>query len=566
MIDSGTRDFDAARAATAASIAPVHATDFQRLVKLLRHAARFQLLFIEFADAGDRDALAQRIDEVPAVAAMPVARIDLIGSGAPDSFDELEQRLRRLSVDHPAVHLVGAEAWFDDRRWCDFNVRREAVAYGAPMKLKLWLTAQAVRRCIAVAPDLWSWRGGLFSFAPTVRQAAPAAAPGPVHATAPATPAVAPGAALDRLAQVQRLLHEQPDASPLIRLQLHAEVASLLGTEGQHEAAEAGWRDTVLPRARALGDGHLVLRAAQEMADLLARRGELDAALQLLSNPEIVQAANGVAALYLLPMQRAWLLRGARRKEQALQVLQAEALPQAKGLNDAFALTPVHELIADVLEDLRRYDEALRWRREQELPATALEHNPARRAQVHDRIAALLERLGRLDEAVVERQQRQIPLLRAGRDEAALGHGQARLADLMHRRGESAAALSLYRDEVLPAFERTGELAAQARTWRRMAELLRSTGQVGAALAAVRDQALPLARRSAGVLEEVDTLTSYAKLLSDAGQPQQALQVVEQALLPLLREPQQRPHLADALGQRARIQRRLGDHGAALDT
>ena len=218
MIDSGTRDFDAARAAAAASIAPVHAADFKRLVKLLRHAARFQLLFIEFADADDRSSLTQRIDEVLAAAAMPVARIDLIGSGAPDSFDELEQRLRRLSADHPAVHLVGADAWFDDRRWRDFNVRREAVAYGAPMKLMLWLSAQAVRRCIAVAPDLWSWRGGLFSFAPTAREAGQEAAPGPVHASAPAMQAGVLGMVLDRLAQVQRLLREQPDAAPAIRL------------------------------------------------------------------------------------------------------------------------------------------------------------------------------------------------------------------------------------------------------------------------------------------------------------------------------------------------------------
>ena len=46
--------------------------------------------------------------------------------------------------------------------------------------------------------------------------------------------------------------------------------------------------------------------------------------------------------------------------EQALQVLQTEALPLAKGLHDTSALAQVHGQIANRLEDLQRFEEALR--------------------------------------------------------------------------------------------------------------------------------------------------------------------------------------------------------------
>ncbi|HRD49348.1 MAG TPA: hypothetical protein PL166_07050, partial [Candidatus Contendobacter sp.] len=155
--------FDLARHRAATGLRPDHVADFQRLVKRLRYGNRFQLLFTEFTEADYRDALIGQLDLVFAELGQPVARIDLSKRDFAD-FAALEAELRRLAADCGAIHLTGVDGWFDEGRWRDFNVRREAIAFGVPVRLIIWSSAESVARAIVLAPDLWAWRGGVYAF------------------------------------------------------------------------------------------------------------------------------------------------------------------------------------------------------------------------------------------------------------------------------------------------------------------------------------------------------------------------------------------------------------------
>ena len=151
--------FDHARHTAAADLRPEHLADFQRLLKTLRYGSRFQLLVAEFNDVPYREALIERIDQVLAGEALRPVRLTLSATAHPE-FTDVEAELCRLAADHEAIHLTGGESWFDDTRWEHFNIRREATARGAPVRLILWLTAEPVSRMALCAQDLWAWRSG----------------------------------------------------------------------------------------------------------------------------------------------------------------------------------------------------------------------------------------------------------------------------------------------------------------------------------------------------------------------------------------------------------------------
>ncbi len=273
--------FAQARHQAATELQPEHIADFQRLVKRLRYGSRFQLLFAEFAEATYRDRLIQQLDRVFADLGQPVARIDLSSQGFAD-FAALEAELRRLAAGHGAIHLTGVDGWFDEGRWRDFNVRREAIAFNVPVRLVIWLSAESVTRAIVLAPDLWAWRGGVYAF--TTLPAGPRAAPQPQNG--PVDPRTLAERSC-RIAVLRQYLSADPLPDDEIRGLLLDELAGLLASIGDLDEALRIRREEELPVYERLGDVRARAVTLGKIADVLQDRGELDEALRIRREEEL---------------------------------------------------------------------------------------------------------------------------------------------------------------------------------------------------------------------------------------------------------------------------------------
>ena len=273
--------FDHARHRAALSLHPQHIPDFQRLVKDLRFGSRFQLLIVEYSDAAYRDVLIHKIDEVLAAEGLRPVRLTL-SREAHANFAAAEAELRRLAAGHEAIHVVGGESWFDDTRWQTFNIRREAVARDVPARLLLWLRAEPISRLARLAPDLWAWRAGVFSFAVA-------------DAPLPQVPAARTGAfdtrplpeRSKRIAALGAYLKSEPPPPDDIRLPLLDEMAGLYFMLGDLDAALRIRQQEQLPVYEKLGDVREAAITRGRIADILQARGDLDAALRIREHEEL---------------------------------------------------------------------------------------------------------------------------------------------------------------------------------------------------------------------------------------------------------------------------------------
>ncbi len=316
-----TYRFDQTRHHAAIELKPEHIPDFQRLVKDLRTGSRFQFLIAEFNDVAYRSELIARINDVLVVAGLCPGQLALETHA---DFSAVETDLRRLAVDHQAVHILGGESWFDAVRWQAFNVRREAVAQGVPLCLIFWLTTAPISRLAQLAPDLWAWRGGVFSFstiAPPLREA-PVAQGGPVDARPLAERS-------KRIAVLREYLEAEPPLADDIRLPLLDEMAELYRSIGQLDEALRIRQQVTLPVFEKLGDVRSVAVTQGQIADILQARGQLD---------------------------------------EALRIRQQVNLPEYEMLGEERSDAICQGKIADILQARGQLDEALRIRQHVELP------------------------------------------------------------------------------------------------------------------------------------------------------------------------------------------------------
>ena len=435
-----------------------HYADFRRLVKNLRFEPPFQLLLIEFGDTRYRDYLIAELDEVLAKEGLASARMELTPSSHPD-FAAVENDWARLAANHQALHVLGGEQWFNQERMESFNIRREAVARRVPLRLMLWLNVKQVNAMPDAAPDLWSWRNGVFSFIPQ----------GEIPFE-PQIGAIDPRNLEERLKRIDVLndyLTSQPPLPDDFRLPLVDELARLLKSVGQLDGALKVLQEEQLQLCRQLGRKREIAITQGKIADIFQLRKQWDEALRIREQEElpVYRELKNPRLIALTLGQIADIRRELGQMDEALRIFKEEVLPDLRKLDMKRDIATTQGKIADILVSRGQLQEALTLREQEQLPVFAKLGDERSLAVAQGKIADILQGLGRTDEALRIREETVLPVYRrlGAAREAALTHWK--IADLLQRGGDTERALSIYREEVIPTLLKLGDdnLAGQAR-------------------------------------------------------------------------------------------------------
>ena len=88
-------------------------------------------------------------------------RICIEVSGYP-GWVALETALAQQAPAADVIELHGLHTWFDKGNLSAANISRERFAHSVPVPVLFWLSSPQISSFATRAPDLWSWRAGLF--------------------------------------------------------------------------------------------------------------------------------------------------------------------------------------------------------------------------------------------------------------------------------------------------------------------------------------------------------------------------------------------------------------------
>ncbi len=445
---------------------PCH-DDFLRLTRTLIHGPEFQWLLVEAPDEGLRRQVMDALDRVLQRAGLRSDRLPL--SDKIVDVPMLEARLVNNARHAPVVQVIGRPGWFDAARWDAFNARRERLAAEARSRLVFWLDGEAIALASRSAPDLWAWRGGVYSFLPASAPASPRATG--VERALP-TPSPSPAGAVDtrsmaersrRVAEIRAWLEEHPDVPDELRVPLVDELGRLLFALGDYDDALAHWREVELPLLRRLGDSLRQAHTFGQIADVLQVRGQLDETLRIYQEEQIpvYKQLGDVRSTAITKAKIADVLQNQGRPGDALRIYQLEALPAFEQLGDLRSKAVTMGSIADVLQSQGQSDEAMRILQES-LPIYERLGDPRERAVTMIKIADILRSHGRQDDALRTYREEALPAFERIGDTCSRAMVMGRIADTLQERGHLDEALIIYQNEQLPICEEMGDIRSQA--------------------------------------------------------------------------------------------------------
>ena len=140
---------------------PAFGAELGRLARAVGHGPDFQILIVEAVSDKARRMAREAIDHAAEERGLRVAEVRW--DPAADA-DGLEQLIVAAVTNADLIHLSGAPNWLTSQRWQGLNIRRDRLAESARARLVWWLHPQNVAEMATQAPDLWAWRGGVYSF------------------------------------------------------------------------------------------------------------------------------------------------------------------------------------------------------------------------------------------------------------------------------------------------------------------------------------------------------------------------------------------------------------------
>ena len=500
---ASTFAIDQARHAEARLLPGCCYDDFLRLSRSLIHGPPFQWLLVEAPDERLRRQVMAALERLLRLAGLSSDRMTLNDRIA--DVPMLEARLERISRSAPVVHVICRPGWFDQARWQAFNIRRERLAARARARLLFWLDTEALALACRAAPDLWAWRGGIYTFvappAPLESSSIPAEDSGGLSpfpsAFRPVQSGLDPRSKAEksrRVAEINTWIAQHPEAPPELMLAPLVELGDLLFNLGDLDAALRHWRETQLPFFERLGDLRAKAVTMGRIADVLQVQGQLDEALWIRREEQlpVYERLGDVRGKAVTMGKIADVLQSRGQLEEALRIRQDEELPVYQSLGDVRTTAIAMAKIADVLQLQGHLVEALQIQREKVLPVIERLGDLRAKAVTMGKIANVFQAQGQLEEALQIRREVVLPLFEQLGDVRNRATTMGGIADVLQARGQLDEALRIRREEQIPAYVRLGDLGLKAFTMKKISDILQARGQLNEALQTLQRDVLPV--------------------------------------------------------------------------
>ena len=316
-----------------------HSGAFLRLQRTLTGRQSFTLCFLTYSDSFYRDKVAGFLE------ARLRARVRV--SIDPETRIGTDCLFEKLGADRHGgpAQLVGLERWPEglDDLLTRLNHRREALAERCPRPLLVWVRSGDLHSVATRAADLWAWRSGVFDFvlpADTDRRDLR-------HTRVDRATARAPHR-LARIEELKQYLAARSSWRP-IDADLSIELGDLqhsLGDIAQAEAAYLHARDALADT----GDRRRIAVAEGRIADILQDRGELDEALRIRTEEQLLvfERLGDVRLRAITQGQIADILTSRGELGEALRIWTDEVLPVLEDLGDRTSAAIARERIAGI--------------------------------------------------------------------------------------------------------------------------------------------------------------------------------------------------------------------------
>jgi tetratricopeptide (TPR) repeat protein len=513
---------------------PCH-DDFLRLSRTLIHGPEFQWLLVEAPNESLRRQVITALDNVLQLAGLSSNRLPL--SAKILDVPMLEERLVKIARSAAVVHVQDQSGWFDAARWEAFNTRRERLASKARSKLVFWLDAEAIALTSRCAPDLWSWRGGVYSFVPeTMTLAALPSAPSSGDITIDAridrdnafrsspyaTDTRSMAERSRRVVEIKAWLARHPEAPDELKVSPIDELGRLLFSLGDYDNALEHWQHIELPMFHRLNDSRSAAITQGQIADILKQRGDNEEALRIHREEQlpVYERLGDVRSRAITMGKIADILQVRGDSEEALRILREEVFPALEGLGDLRSQAMTMGKIADILQDRGDIEEALRIHREEELPVYERLSDVHSQAVTMGQIADILQDRGDIEEALRIYRDEELPVYEQLGEVRSRAITMGQIADILQQRGDSEEALRILREEVFPALEGLGDVRSQAVTMGKIAVILQQRGDSEEALRILCEEVLPAAERIQDMALIANTLYKCATVRLSFGVPE----------------------------------------------
>ena len=336
---------------------PASGAELGRLARAVGHGPDFQILIVEAVSDEARRMAREAIDHAAEERGLRVAEV--CWDPAADA-EGLERLIVAAASDADLIHLSGASDWLTPERWQGLNIRRDRLAENARARLVWWLHPRNVAEMATQAPDLWAWRGGVYSF---LDVAPPSVSP----LTSFDFPHEAwvnradPGPRRKRIREIRTWLEGTPQ--PELVYEVAREWGDLALSLGEFDEARHAYRDIALPAARLHHRSQEVLAMKNALATVATEAGDFGGAIEILKDateesgrilgadhPDTLRARNNLALAY----------RAAGRLNEAIPLHEETltALAQILGPNHPDTLTSRNNL-ALAYQETGRFNDAI---------------------------------------------------------------------------------------------------------------------------------------------------------------------------------------------------------------
>lgn len=284
---------------------PAFGAELGRLARAVGHGPDFQILIVEAVSDEARRMAREAIDHAAEERGLRVA--EACWDPAADA-EGLEQLIVAAATAADLIHLSGASDWLTPQRWQGINIRRDRLAESARARLVWWLHPRNVAEMATQAPDLWAWRGGVYSFLNV-------ASPGVSPLTSFDFPHEArvnradPEPRRKRIREIRTWLEGTPQ--PELVYEVAREWGDLALSLGEFDEARHAYRDIALPAARLHHTAQEVLAMKDALATVATEAGDFGCAIEILKDaaeesgrilgadhPDTLRSRNNLALAY----------------------------------------------------------------------------------------------------------------------------------------------------------------------------------------------------------------------------------------------------------------------------